>query len=71
MEKKVIETAKKLFGEGINENSQIGFNEKWDSLGQINLFMALEKEFGVKFDYEEITSNTSIKDIINLLKNKL
>ena len=49
----------------------IGSVEKWDSLGHLNLILAIEDEFGVKFRTEEILELTSIEDITKALKQKL
>jgi acyl carrier protein len=71
MENKIVKIAQKLFGSEIDKNSSIGSTPKWDSLGQINLFMTIEKEFEIKFTYDEIIENNSIKKIILLIETKL
>ncbi len=40
----------------------------WDSLKHINLILALQKEFGVRFEDEEIPTMTSYHMILNTLK---
>ncbi len=70
MEQKIINIASKLFGESVTKETKIGDVELWDSLGQINLFMAIESELGLYFKQEEVIENDSIKKIVNLIKNK-
>lgn len=42
----------------------------WDSLNQMNLIVALEEEFDVRFEDDEIVELTSLKAIENSLKSK-
>ena len=42
--------------------------EDWDSLAQINLIIAIEKEFGVKFNLEEISKLKNIGEILEIIK---
>ena len=44
--------------------------EEWDSLGHLNLFMAVEQIFNISFSMEEVTDINSIHDIIEFIKNK-
>lgn len=44
--------------------------EDWDSLAQINLIIAIEKEFGVKFNLEEISKLKNIGEILEIIKIK-
>lgn len=39
----------------ITRDSKAGDIENWDSLGQMNLMLALEEEFGVSFTPDQIT----------------
>ena len=43
----------------------------WDSLRQINLVMALEEQFGVTFDVEEIESIRSFPDVVRAVRDKV
>lgn len=45
--------------------------EDWDSLAQINLIVAIEKEFGVKFNLDEVSQLKNIGEIINQIETKL
>lgn len=41
----------------------------WDSLAQINLITALEAQFDVEFEVEEIVEVVSVQAIMEYLKN--
>jgi acyl carrier protein len=43
----------------------------WDSLNHINLVVALEQEFGLSFDLQEIESMCSYDDIVQVVDSKL
>jgi acyl carrier protein len=70
MKEKVINIAKEVFQNDVNENSKIGDFDSWDSLGKLNLFMALESELDVKFSHEEIIDSDSVEKIVTLIESK-
>ena len=43
----------------------------WDSLGQLQLFMALEEAYEVKFQVSEISSQYTVGELLNLICEKL
>lgn len=45
--------------------------EDWDSLAQINLIIAIEKEFRVKFNLEEVSKLKNIGEMLELINLKL
>jgi acyl carrier protein len=45
--------------------------EKWDSLNHINMILALEQEFGIRYDQEQVVSMLSVGEIIEATKEKL
>lgn len=45
--------------------------DDWDSLAQINLIVAIEKEFGVKFNLEEISKLKNIGEMLEQIRIKL
>ena len=69
MENKIIKIATNLFEAEVTRKTKIGDIQAWDSLGQINLFMAIENELGLSFDPEIVIENDSIEQIILLLGN--
>ena len=44
--------------------------ENWDSLNHINLVLALEKEFNVKIEGEEVIEMITLENIIKVLEEK-
>lgn len=54
----------------ITENTSAKDIEDWDSLAQINLIIAIEKEFGIKFNLEEISKLKTIGEILEMIKYK-
>lgn len=69
MENEIIKIASELFETEINIESKIGDIKNWDSLGQINLFMAIESDLGLSFDPDDVIANDSIKKIIKLINH--
>lgn len=45
--------------------------EDWDSLAQINLIIAIEKEFKVRFSLEEVSKLKNIGEMLDLIKFKV
>ena len=45
--------------------------EEWDSLAQINLLVAIKKEFGINFDLEEVSKYKNVGDMVKAIKEKL
>ncbi len=45
--------------------------ENWDSFNHVNLIVAIESSFDVKFPTQEIESMESVGDIVLLLRKKL
>lgn len=45
--------------------------EDWDSLAQINIVVACEDEFGIKFDINEISELKNVGDMLALVESKI
>jgi len=45
--------------------------EYWDSLEQINIIMACERKWGLKFDLEEINKMKNVGEMVSLLVDKV
>jgi acyl carrier protein len=72
LKSKIILTLQKVFDLGeIDENASQQNIEKWDSLGHLNLVVALEEEFDVLFEPEDIAEMTSVQKIIDKIENHL
>lgn len=42
--------------------------EDWDSLEHINLVVAIEKEFGLKFSMDEVTGMANVGEMVEIIK---
>ena len=45
--------------------------EEWDSLAHINLVVAIEREYKIKFGLGELQDLKNIEDMINIISNKI
>jgi len=45
--------------------------EQWDSLNHTNMIQALEQEFGIRYDLEQVVSMLSVREIIEATKGML
>lgn len=43
----------------------------WDSLAHVRIMIAVEEEFGVKFQMSEITSLSDVGELVRLIQAKL
>lgn len=71
METKVKEIMSKVFNvpeESINSISSPDTIESWDSLKHMNLVTALEEEYSIRFNYEQISEMLNYGLIIEVLK---
>lgn len=55
----------------IEEETVIKELEIWDSLLHMQLIVALEKEFGIKFKLAELPLLTDVKSIVDVIISKL
>lgn len=53
-----------LTAEQLPDRLEQEFIEQWDSLGHLQLIMAIEQEFGLRFNSEKIPKLTSLAKII-------
>ncbi|MFC1585754.1 acyl carrier protein [Fibrobacterota bacterium] len=67
----VIRTTFNLDSQIIDENWTSENLPQWDSMGHLNLMMALEKKFNIKFEIEEMFQIQSLKDASNIIESKL
>ena len=44
--------------------------EEWDSLAQISLVSAIEKEFGIRFTVAEVQALHDVGDMVDLIERK-
>jgi len=55
----------------LENNTSADDIEEWDSLAHINLVVAIEKEYKVKFALGELQDLKNIEDMIQLIEKKL
>jgi acyl carrier protein len=55
----------------INHESSPDSIDKWDSLRHMNLVVALEEEFNIEFEVEEISELMNFKLICEVISKKL
>jgi acyl carrier protein len=74
----VQEVFRRVFGDdqlAITETTAASDIEGWDSLAHLNLVIALEKQFGIKFATAEISrlraDNSNVGTLIGLLNRKV
>jgi acyl carrier protein len=52
------------------ENLKMGDFNSWDSLGNFNLLLALEKFLKIRFSYKEVTEIRSVDQIIKCINER-
>jgi acyl carrier protein len=55
----------------ITESTSIENLESWDSVRHLNLILALEQEFHMQFEPEEIDEMSDVRQILAVLSRKL
>ena len=74
MKEKLQEIFRDIFDDEelvITEEMTAADIEDWDSLAQINLIIAIEKEFRIKFNLEEVSKLKNIGEMLDLIKLKV
>ena len=70
-ESKIIEIFQDILdieNKKINLNSTPKDIEEWDSVATINIIVAIEDEFKIKFKLKDIQEAKSVKDFLELVK---
>ena len=72
-QKILLETFKKVFPQKKKlkkiDNLRINSFTEWDSVGNLNLLLEVEKKFGFKFSMEEMSEIRSIEQIKYIINN--
>lgn len=55
----------------VSETSNAGEIEEWDSLANVQLIVAIEREFGIRFTSAEIPSWKNVGDMIDCIMTKI
>ena len=53
------------------KNLKMGDFDEWDSLGNFNLLLAVETEYKIQFDFDELENLTSVASIQKAIDNAL
>lgn len=72
MREKLLITFKETFPEADFDDKDfesltINSFEEWDSMGNLNLLMNIESEFGIRLTSDELSEIKSINEILNVL----
>ena len=60
--------ALKLRAEEYRPDLRIGDVDQWDSVAHLDLMSEVEQEFGVRFDLDEMTTLTSLPELLHWLE---
>jgi len=52
----------------VNAETNSDSIEDWDSLEHINLIVAIEKAFGLKFSMDEVTGMKNVGEMVEIIK---
>jgi len=52
----------------VNETSSPDTIPQWDSIGHLNLVTAVEEEFGIKIEDDQITQMLNFKLVVEIIK---
>lgn len=55
----------------LNDETTADDVEEWDSLSHVQLVVAMEKAFGIKFSSREILSWDNVGDLIDCIQGKI
>lgn len=58
-----------LHAEEYRPDLRIGDVDQWDSVAHLDLISEVEREFGVRFDLDEITTLTSLPELVSRLES--
>ena len=53
----------------VNKETSPDNTDSWDSLNMVKVVIEIEKEFGVRFELDDISDISNVGDIVNLLKD--
>ncbi|MBI9080442.1 MAG: acyl carrier protein [Pseudodesulfovibrio sp.] len=64
----VIANVMNVPADSVNDNSSPDNIEQWDSIKHMNLVLALEQEFSVQFDDEQVADMLSAELVVETLR---
>ena len=54
--------------ESVTENSMMGDIPQWDSLNHMTVILAVEREFNLVFDLDDVVDLDGVQDLIDLVE---
>lgn len=77
MEEKIYEILNEIFQDVFDDEDIVvdaetnsDTIEDWDSLEHINLVVAIEKAFGLKFSMDEVTGMKNVGEMVEIIKTR-
>ncbi|MCR5746605.1 MAG: acyl carrier protein [Lachnospiraceae bacterium] len=74
----VFEEVRKIFRDNFDDDDLVVVDETnakdiedWDSIEHINLVIAMEKKFGLKFDIKEVGKLANVGEMVDLILSML
>lgn len=67
--KKIIADDLKIAETNVSEETEIGGIDGWDSLHNVQIFAAIEKQFSIKLKSEQIIDLETVGDIAKLIED--
>lgn len=55
----------------LNDETSADDIEEWDSLNHIQIIVAIEKAFGIKFSSQEMITWKNVGDMVDCIQNKI
>ncbi len=55
----------------VNDNTTSNDIEDWDSLEHINLLVAIEQAFNIKFNMAEVTNMKNVGEMVNIILSRV
>jgi acyl carrier protein len=68
---KIFKILSEILEEPIDINTTRNNSNNWDSINQIKIILMLQTEFSVSFSAQEISDIHSVKDITNIISQKI
>lgn len=69
--KKIMGEVWDLDPETIFQDAEFGQIPEWDSLGHVNLLVALEKKYNLTIDYDTLVELVNLTNIVDYLNQKI
>ncbi|OHB72664.1 MAG: hypothetical protein A2W23_00825 [Planctomycetes bacterium RBG_16_43_13] len=67
---KIFADALKISEKEVTDNTSFKNTKHWDSLAMVMMVTAVENEFGIKLNFEDLQKFVSFKAVYDLLKEK-